>query len=410
MSLIFIQKIVLSLLIGALLGLEREYTKRQEIAGLRTFSLVSVLGAVLTIISKKILDNYALALAGFILIGGFALFMYLGGLRRKRVGFTTNISLIISYILGVLVGLDLFIEAIFLGVVVAVVLFSREWMHQLIKNLTQGEVCDFIEFLVLLGIIYPIIPQEVILYGVKIPLLTIWFLAVFISLLNFCLFISARYFGAKIEIGMLSFFGGFISSTATIGSFLNLYRENKKLISLLIPGCLILNGALFSRNFILVAIGEPAVLNYLLLPTSLCLLFLFSLGYLGLRKKKMKSRIKISSPFNVKFAIKFGAMTFLLYLVMAFSMQAAGAFLLISLIGGAVSSSSTSISIAGLLVEGMVSVPTGCIGLILANIGAVTADYILCYFNKAGAFLKSAKYVAVAFLIWAFSFVVLGIK
>ena len=73
---IFIQRIVLAIFIGALLGLEREYSKKQEIVGLRTFSLGSLLGAVTVFLSDNFLDDYTLTLIGFVFICIFLFFLY----------------------------------------------------------------------------------------------------------------------------------------------------------------------------------------------------------------------------------------------------------------------------------------------------------------------------------------------
>ena len=89
---LFLQKMGLAILIGALLGLEREHTKHQEIAGLRTFALISLLGSVTVIVSEQLLKNFILVYIGFVAVAVFAIAMYVTGARRKHVGFTTNIS------------------------------------------------------------------------------------------------------------------------------------------------------------------------------------------------------------------------------------------------------------------------------------------------------------------------------
>ena len=40
---VFLEGLVISMLIGALLGFEREYSKKQVVIGLRSFSLASLL-------------------------------------------------------------------------------------------------------------------------------------------------------------------------------------------------------------------------------------------------------------------------------------------------------------------------------------------------------------------------------
>lgn len=403
---LFIQKIVLSILVGALLGLEREYTKSQEIVGLRTFALISLFGCLTVIISDKLLlGNYLLPLLGFIIASMFAIFMYVSAIKKGlSEGFTTNFAIIIAYLLGMMAGFGLFLEAIFLSIVVAVILFSKERLHYIVRHLTEKEVGDLLEFLVLLGIIYPIIPQSVEFYGITIPVFMIWVFAVAISLTNFFAFLGARYFGAKQEISILSFLGGLMSSTISIASISNIYKQNKKLKTVLVPSFLIVTSAMLIRNFAIAMIPATETTRYLLIPLLLSIALLFSFSYIMLKKKKKVGKLHIKSPFNVPQAVKLGIIFLGVFILLDLAQDLGSeAFYVVAFFGGMLSSSGTSISLVSLLLSNVVGVIPVSIGIVLANIGAVTSNYIFCYFIKCHEFFKSMKYIAAGFAVMLIS-------
>lgn len=402
----FIQTVVLSLLVGALLGLEREYTKKQSIVGLRTFSLISLFGALLVRLGELLNVSYLFTVIGFIFVSLFSLSLYVNVvLKHKIKGFTTNFALIISYVLGVFVGYGLYFEAVFLSIVVAIILFSRERLHKMVEHLTQREVGDLLEFLVLLGIIYPLIPENISVYGLNIPLLMIWALAVAISMVNFAAFIGARYLKAKHEIGLVSFLGGLMSSTITVASLINFLKQNRKLKSVIIPGFSIATAASMVRNFGILMIAIPELAKYLLAPLILGAGSLILFSYFSIQKSKKIPALHISSPFNVPQAIKLGLIFLGLFIILDLSRGlGSGAFLLVAFFGGMVSGTGVAISLISLFFTGVIGITTGGVAIIIANVGGAIADYAYCYLNKAPEFFRGAWQVALSFIITGVSF------
>ncbi|MDD5145955.1 MAG: MgtC/SapB family protein [Candidatus Pacebacteria bacterium] len=116
---IFIQ-LLLAAFLGAILGLEREYTKKE--AGLRTYSLVSLASAFFTIISFKatnlflnsVLDFDPSRIIGQIVLGvgflGAGLIIY----RQQHIdGLTTAAGLWLASAVGAAAGVGLYFPAFF---------------------------------------------------------------------------------------------------------------------------------------------------------------------------------------------------------------------------------------------------------------------------------------------------------
>ena len=375
----FFEKIALSVLIGALLGLEREFTKRQEIIGVRTFALISLLGT-LSVVLSDLYANQFIVLFAFLFTALFSLILYWqGALKEKRLGFTTNISIIIVFLLGMLAGFGLFSEAVFLSILVAIVLYSRERLHEAVQHLSRTEVSELLEFLVLLGIVFPILPKEATIFGIVVPVFTIWLLVVLVSFINFAAFIGARFLPARQEVTLMSFLGGFISTTLTIAALANIHLQNKK-VKLAVAGVLLTYAALFVRNTVFLAVPSPATLPFLIAPTLVAFAVLVFLGIKTLTGEKSRdSKLKLESPFNVLQAVKLGVAVFVIFIVLSFAGKVGTDFLLLAaLIGGAIHGSAVAVSLGTLAIAPQ----EAAIALFFAGIGGIIGDVVLFSFSN----------------------------
>lgn len=139
---IFAQLILASLL-GALVGLEREYKRRA--AGLRTHSLVSLGAALFTILGLEVSNNYLNSadvsfdpsrIIGQIVLGVGFLGAGLIVIRESRVeGLTTAAGLWVAAALGVAVGIKLYSIAVFtafltLGILAGLRVIEEKFIHK----------------------------------------------------------------------------------------------------------------------------------------------------------------------------------------------------------------------------------------------------------------------------------------
>ncbi len=383
MTPLFLEKVLLAIFVGALIGLEREYSKKQLVVGLRTFSLISLFGALTSMISD------ALILAGFLFVAAVSLLLYFSGIKQKKGrGFTTHMSIAITYFLGAFVGLGYFTESISLSIIVSVVLFSKERLHKLVEHLTEREVGDLLEFLILLGIIYPIIPDSVTIYGITFPLMMIWMLIVLVSLINFAAFLSSRFMSAAHEVEAVGFFGGVVSSVATVISlFENL--KSKTFMPVVLAGFLIANAASLFRNAFLMMVFEPTTITYLFIPCFVSVVFLLLLGVRKLEKVRVK-RFKVDSPFNVSSGIKLGVYVLVLFTLLDLFKGFSGAVGLLSFFGGIISTSAVVISLVSLMSASQISPQIAAFSLALAQVGSFLSTLIVAYFYKRKEVVKSS--------------------
>src|SRR6476646_3899605 len=91
-------RLAVALGIGLVIGAERERRKGEgpsrRGAGIRTFAIVAVLGAVIAM-----LDSEALLVIGALVVGAIAIVAYGLG-DREDPGFTSEVTIVLTYVLG----------------------------------------------------------------------------------------------------------------------------------------------------------------------------------------------------------------------------------------------------------------------------------------------------------------------
>ncbi len=145
--------------IGLLIGIERERSKGEgpgrAAAGVRTFILVALAGAI-----AQQLGGVGIALGG-----GFVALAALASYRRSRAedpGLTTEVAMLVTFLLGVLAMTALPVAA-GLGVVVALVLASKTSLHRFVRDtLTEQELHDALLLVAAAVVVLPLLPDRAI--------------------------------------------------------------------------------------------------------------------------------------------------------------------------------------------------------------------------------------------------------
>lgn len=255
MDYILLYKLFLSLILGSFIGIERQIHHlnlegaRIYYLGLRTFALTSVLGTIAGFIYVQIpLLFFLITLALLLLV---VIHYFLDSQKTKDFGITTEISLIFTYTIGVLIATNLLPLQITIGITVILLLLlsQKERLKNYVKRIEEEELRQFISFCVIALVILPILPNKSFVFS-EVPNL----LAVFQSLginpelirniqlinpfrlwLFVALITGVEVFGYILEklVGRnkgwfaASFAGGIISSTATTQSLAQQSKHTK---------------------------------------------------------------------------------------------------------------------------------------------------------------------------------------
>ena len=215
-----LKALLVSASLGALLGLERQWSGQREnpaadtLAGARTFALWAALGTLCAWFAEQ--HQAGFFLAGFAGVNVFlALFLYRRAAHDRDIGLTTGAVGLATYLLGGLVWHGQSKAAVVVTVTMVVLLASKEWLHGLSRKFSRADVYQALQFAAVTGIVLPLVPDHPYgPYGAFNPF-KIWLMVVLVSGLGFAGYVAVRIFGEDRGIAMTGLLGGLASSTAT---------------------------------------------------------------------------------------------------------------------------------------------------------------------------------------------------
>jgi uncharacterized membrane protein (DUF4010 family) len=211
-----ILNLAVALGIGLLIGAERERRKGEgpsrSPAGIRTFTVASLAGAISFLVGGKVV--LAVTTAGIIMLTAVAYWR----VHEDDPGLTTEIALILTALLG---GLSMQQPALAAGlaVTVAVLLAARSRLHRFVRSvLTEDELQDALIFAGATLVVLPLVPNRPMgPYGALNPH-SIWVIVILVMAISAAGYVAVRMLGARFGLPIAGLASGFISSTATIGA------------------------------------------------------------------------------------------------------------------------------------------------------------------------------------------------
>ena len=252
--------------IGLLIGIERERRKGEgplrRAAGIRTFAVASLLGAVSQMLGGTVL----LAAAAL----GTALLTAIAYWRRhdEDPGLTTEVALLLTLLLGnlamVIPGL-----AAGLGVLLAVLLFARAWLHHFARTLlTEQELNDALVLAASALVVLPLIPDHYIGPFDAINPRTIWTIVVLMMSIGAAGHIALRLLGPRFGLPVAGFASGFVSSIATIGAMGERALRAPDLLRPAVAGAVLSTLSTIVQLVVVLAFTSMEVLRVLTLPLA----------------------------------------------------------------------------------------------------------------------------------------------
>ncbi|SFZ94819.1 Uncharacterized membrane protein, DUF4010 family [Flaviramulus basaltis] len=315
----FILGLLISLGIGLILGLEREYDKLKEeqgFAGIRTFPIVAIIGFILGNLSTAYTSWLVIIISAAFLL--FLSFSHLSLVQKHLMtGITTNMALFATLILGVMVANHLHKEAVATAVIVVTLLSLKTTFNTFIKNITSEELFAFIKFSIIALLILPFLPNQD--YGPEGLLnpFEIGAIIVIVSFLNFIGYFLVKYVGSKRGILLTAILGGLISSTAVAWIYSSRSKESPELSKEYAAGIIIASAIMFPRLAVLAYIFNSAILSYLVVPFIILTLICLISALLFIKKDANvpKTDINLGNPLNILNALGFGG----IYVVILFA-------------------------------------------------------------------------------------------
>jgi uncharacterized membrane protein (DUF4010 family) len=381
-----VMKIVFATALGILLGVEREWS--QKPAGLRTFSIITITGTVLTIADEPAL----LILGGALVVVQGAVFAVRGLLSGdESYLLTTSTSMVLAYGVGVLIGKEFYQAGVVVVIFATMLLVLRRELHGFARNLSKDEIQSSLEFGILAFVVFPLLPSQSYGPSGSINPRTIWLLVVAVSGIGFANYLVVQRYGAK-GIAITSFFGGLVNSAAVIGEVVARARGQTGFTSIAVGSILLANAAMAFRDILIVLTFVPELAVDVGAPLITIVVAGVTLSYV-VSDWEVDFEIEFESPFNLRTALKFGGLFLIVLLVSASAraMFGTSGFLLSSFLGGFVSSGAVTTSVVLLVESGQVAPGVASSGIIAAVSGSILVKLALAVsMDRAIAFPVAA--------------------
>ncbi|MBW6474665.1 MAG: MgtC/SapB family protein [Anaerolineaceae bacterium] len=379
-----------SLLIGALIGLEREFYQQKEdspdFAGIRTFSLIALLGAVTAyLIADFGIILMALALGGLILMSTVS---YFSAINRKQheTGITTEVAALLTFLFGVLVMSDHALVAISLAVVTALLLAFKGPLHGFIRNMNSEDIHVTLKFALVAAVILPLLPNRTIdPWGLFNPF-QIWLMVVLVSGIGFSGYVMMKLLGASRGINLTGIFGGLASSTATTISFSSASREYPEMSKYYANAVVLASTVMFPRIFILILIIHPPLAMKVLIPLLLMLLTgLITIFFVQRNDRKKEEAVHpeftITNPLKLSTAIKFGLFFAVILIMVEYAQRYLGTsgVYLTSLVAGLTDVDAISLSLSRLANRSQIALDVAGSAVIIAALVNTITKGVIAY-------------------------------
>jgi len=377
-----VAQVVLAGALGLFLGLEREWSHKS--AGIRTFSLTSLLGAVFTVVGLELL----VVVGGALVIVQGVLVAVQGMLDDDIEGLslTTSVSLLVAYGVGALVASGYTLEAVTVTVISSLLLVLKRELHSFAWGLTRAELRSVAEFAIIAFVVYPLLPSggyELGTSGLSVTVepRVIWLLVVTVAGIGIVNYAIVQTYGSR-GIAVTGFFGGLASSTAVVGAMLDHVRQRPETRAYAVAAILLADAAMAARN-LTIALAftvESGLLVGAIVPLGAVILGSVAIAALTADWTE-NLEMDLESPFSLRNVLGFGGL-FLLVVVLgglAASEFGTAGFYVTSVLTGLVSSAGATTSAVLLYRGGPLSAEEAVFAILLATASSIVVKAALTF-------------------------------
>jgi uncharacterized membrane protein (DUF4010 family) len=368
-------KLAVSLGIGLLVGIEREWSNKE--LGARTFALTALLGAAGTLFGP------AMAVASFV---GVLLIVLAANARSllidRSLEATTSTALLVIFVLGALAGQGHLFTPVAAAILMTMLL---AWKGEL-RRFAGGLKPEEIRSAVLLGLIglvvYPVLPDRFVDRWNLINPREAWISVIIIAGIGFANYVLLKMYGAR-GVYLSGFLGGFVNSSAAALELAGPVGEGLG-PGIALSALLLTIVAMFVRNLLILAILSPSAVFAASGP-------LLAMSIVALVFVRMASKhdvagamnLHLELPVSLRRVLSFAALFLMIQILSTFGQRYLGkiGFLGISVLGGLVSSASTSAAAANLVGHRQIEHAVAAEGVVLASVASALINLPILYRN-----------------------------
>ncbi len=306
----------LALALGFVIGLERGWKERDEAegqrtAGIRTFSLIGLLGGLFGVLSVG--GDRILLAAGFLATSAvMAAFIWRENAREGVYGATTMVAALVTFALGALAILGDMRVAAGAGVVTVGLLAYKTTLHGLLSRITAQELRSALLLAAMTFIALPLLPDRAIdPWGALNPH-QLWLITILIAAVSFVGYLAVKLVGPSRGLVLAAALGGLISSTVVTLTLARLARDNAARLGLLSGSILLAGGVMMVRVLVLAGVINLPLALELAVPMIAAAIFQGLAAWLLIGREGRDGEAKPEglvhkNPFELSEVLKFGA-------------------------------------------------------------------------------------------------------
>lgn len=389
------QSFVIAALIGLVVGIERERSQgpRLTTLGVRTFTLLAILGALTGWINTPWLST---TLAVFAL-GGVLLAYWRStqlSTSDQHVGITTEFSAGIVFALGYLTQRAPLL-AMILAVLLLLILIARQTLHRFSRSTLQPqEIRAAITLMIMLFGILPFLPDQSFDPWQLLNLQRIGLLIALISTLQFSGYIAVRMFGQHLGLSLNSFFGGLVSSTLVLMHLCRLHQANPILLRPAVASALLACSASLLQVILILYIVSPILAAHMLFPLFNAALTGFVIAVYLLRQEHENIMLPMeNNPLDLRTVVQFTLIVLGMSLLVAIIRSLAGdqAVIITAFFGGLLQLQSTTFATANLFLAQKVQINIALAGICFATVASIVSKWIILFTLNRSTFASFAS-------------------
>lgn len=401
------QPYLISFIIGLLVGIEREKAHPDHKAmGIRTFILISILGAIAGGIDQVWLSILVTAFTfGLILVSYYTqVIKSENGIDR---GLTTEFAAGIIFCLSYGSHVYPALSAL-AGPVIAVILFSKPTLHKFTKSIKNSELEAALLLILGAVVVINLAPDRTIDQWNVFNPRKFGYLILTLGVLEFASYLLVKIIGEKKGSLLIGFLGGLVSSTAVLLSSSRQSKTQPERWRILLATTLAAKVAAFLELLLIIAMISQVLFLKILIPTLIAIIFLLViLFFLAKNEEQQNSELILKSPLDLIGVIR---LSILLAVILALGTSAKNLFgeggtYLVSLLTGLFELHGVSLANATMFSHGELSQEVASKSIIIAMIGSlftkIGVSWIIC--KEKFSSILTAIFLVSAILIYVAS-------
>jgi uncharacterized membrane protein (DUF4010 family) len=244
-------------------------TDTRRPGGIRTFPMLALAGGVLYLFDP---EHFVPFTAGLLLLGIWLALFYREHIRERDEQGEPNVGLVVllvnvhAYLLGAIaLALPNWV-AVGTTVVTVLLLTGRERLHELARRVEMKEIVTAGQFLILTGIILPLLPTEPVTTLTNITPRQAWLALTVVCTLSYASYLAQHYWTPAAGGLWTAALGGLYSSTATTIVLARQAKADDAMRSQARAGITLATGIMYLRILAIVAVFNFALAQRLAIP------------------------------------------------------------------------------------------------------------------------------------------------